>query len=91
MPARSRMTSPRPSWSRARAIRSVRVSCQTMALWSGRPVRLFQTTVVSRWLVMPRADRSDGCRLRRGRADPMTVWVRSQISSGLCSTQPAGA
>ena len=32
---------------------SVRVSCQTMALWTGSPVCLSQSTVVSRWLVMP--------------------------------------
>ena len=34
-----RTTSPRPSRSSCRAIRSVRVSCQTMALEYGRPVR----------------------------------------------------
>ena len=76
-------------WSRALAIESVRVSCQTIALCRGRPVRLSQTMVVSRWLVMPRADRSAACRLRLRQGEPMTVWVRSQISSGLCSTQPA--
>ena len=39
-------------------MRSVRVSCQTMALYQGRPVFGFQTTVVSRWLVTPIAARS---------------------------------
>src|SRR6516165_7558338 len=33
----------------------MRRSCQTMALWIGRPVARSQTIVVSRWLVMPRA------------------------------------
>jgi hypothetical protein len=32
---------------------AVRRSCQTMALWIGLPVVRSQTTVVSRWLVMP--------------------------------------
>ena len=31
----------------------VRVSCQTIALYTGMPVFLSQTTAVSRWLVMP--------------------------------------
>ena len=34
---------------------AVRRSCHTMARCSGRPVRRSQTTVVSRWLVMPTA------------------------------------
>ncbi len=36
----------------------VRRHCQTMALAMGSPVSLSQTTVVSRWLVMPMAARS---------------------------------
>ncbi len=43
-------------------MRSVRVSCQTMALYQGRPVLGFQTTVVSRWFVMPMAARSAAVR-----------------------------
>ena len=43
-------------------MRSVRVSCQTMALYQGRPVFGFQTTVVSRWLVTPIAARSAAVR-----------------------------
>ena len=31
------------------------MSCQTIALWTGRPVRRDQTTVVSRWSLMPTA------------------------------------
>ena len=52
-PARCLITSPRPSRSRAAAILSVRVSCQTIAFPYGSPVIGSQTTVVSRWLVMP--------------------------------------
>ncbi len=33
----------------------VRRHCQTMALWMGRPVARSQSTVVSRWLVIPMA------------------------------------
>ena len=87
-PALCRMTSPRPSASSALAIESVRVSCQTMALWNGRPVWRSQTIAVSRWLVTPMASRSELAMPACPSALPMTVWVRSQISSGLCSTQP---
>ena len=47
-PALRRMVWPRSSRSSAAAIRSVRVSCQTIALWYGRPVRRFHTSDVSR-------------------------------------------
>ncbi len=70
------------------AMRSVRVSCQTMALWCGRPVWRSQMTVVSRWLVRPMAARSRARRPWRPRAVWMTAQLRSQISTGLCSTQP---
>ena len=49
------------SWARGRPAAAprrrsaVRRSCQTMALWIGRPVARSQMTVVSRWLVMPSA------------------------------------
>ena len=39
---------------------AVRRSCQTIALWIGLPVSRSQTTVVSRWLVMPMAAMSRG-------------------------------
>ena len=42
---------------------AVRVSCQTRALWIGRPVAFSQITVVSRWLVIPMAARSPGVHL----------------------------
>src|SRR4029078_8279573 len=62
-PALRRITSPLPSRSSAEAIRSLRVSCQTIALSSARPVVLSQKTAVSRWLVIPPAARSDALRL----------------------------
>jgi hypothetical protein len=49
---------------------------------------LIQTTVVSRWLVTPTAAISLGSMLPLLSAPLITLWVRSQISSGLCSTQP---
>ena len=82
------ITSPRPSRSRAAAIRSVLVSCHTIAWPYGRPVRRFQTSVVSRWLVRPSAARSEGRRFVAFSTVMMTALVRSQISTGLCSTQP---
>jgi hypothetical protein len=88
-PALRRITSPRPSASSALAIESVRVSCQTTALYQGRPVRRSHTMAVSRWLVTPIAARSLVARPALVSALPMTVCVRSQISSGLCSTHPA--
>ncbi len=69
-------------------MRSVRVSCQTIALCTGVPVLRFQTTAVSRWLVTPTAARSDVDRLPFSRAPCTTSCVRSQISVGECSTQP---
>ena len=57
--------------SRSAAQRSaVRRSCHTMALWIGLPVLRSQTSVVSRWLVMPIAATSLGldARLAQRRA-----------------------
>src|ERR1700761_8925892 len=87
-PALCRMTSPAPDRSSSLAIRSVRVSCQTIALWYGRPVCLFQISVVSRWLVMPKLSRSEADRFLLFSAVWMTDEVRSHISTGSCSTQP---
>ena len=67
---------------------AVRRSCQTMAGWTGRPVRRSHTTVVSRWFVIPRANTSAGRILASAsacRADSSTL---AQISSGSCSTRP---
>lgn len=81
-----------PSWAWPKPVQShipVRVSCQTMALWYGRPVWRFHTSVVSRWFVMPSAARSPATRLVRFSAVMIAAAVRSQISTGLCSTHPA--
>ena len=68
---------------------AVRVSCQTIALWTGSPVRRSHTTVVSRWLVMP--DGRDRPRRSRTRASApsITSRVRCHTSRASCSTQPA--
>ncbi len=59
-----------------------------MALWTGLPVFLSQTTAVSRWLVMPTAARSEALRPVFCRATRITSFERSQISIASCSTQP---
>ena len=77
-----------PSAASSLQIWSVLVSCQTIALCTGSPVFRSQTRVVSRWLVMPTAARSEAERLALLRAPWMTSWLRSQISLASCSTQP---
>jgi hypothetical protein len=67
---------------------SVRVSCQTIALWTALPVFLSQTTAVSRWFVMPTAARSEALMPALSSAPRITSWLRAQISAGSCSTQP---
>ena len=66
----------------------MRVSCQTIALWTGSPVVRSHTTVVSRWLVMPTPAMSSA--LAPAVFDRLveTSCVRSQISFASCSTQP---
>ena len=71
---RSRPASPASS----RTSASVRVSCQTIALWTGSPVARSHTTVVSRWLVMPIAATSPASRAgRSASAPPITSRVRA--------------
>jgi hypothetical protein len=64
------------------------VSCQTIALVSGAPVRGSQTRLVSRWLAIPTAATW---------SVPMPAWASArgaihstfrQISAASCSTQP---
>ena len=75
---------------RARSQRSaVRRSCQTMALPTGSPVSAFQTSVVSRWLVMPMPSmRCGGTPLLATASRPAAI-VASQSACGSCSTQPS--
>src|SRR5699024_724339 len=54
-PTRSLYLSAPSSPASSSQMRWVRVSCQTIALWTGSPVALSHTTAVSRWLVMPTA------------------------------------
>ncbi len=67
---------------------SVRVSCQTMALWTGSPVFLSHSSVVSRWLVMPMALMSSRVMPAFAMAPATTSSTLVQISVALCSTQP---
>ena len=59
-----------------------------MALYTGCPVWRSQTTVVSRWLVMPSAATCEAFVSAAVRAPPNTVRVVRQISIGSCSTHP---
>ena len=68
---------------------AVRRHCQTMALYTGRPVAFSQTTVVSRWLVMPMVSMvSAVAEILRKASLAVSSWV-DQISIESCSTQPA--
>ena len=59
-----------------------------MALYTGLPVSFSQTTVVSRWLVMPMAATSSDEMPTLARASvSVELWV-AQIWRGSCSTQP---
>ncbi len=67
---------------------AVRRSCHTIAGATGRPVARSQSTVVSRWFVMPTATRSAGVACARARTSAMVAACVAQISSASCSTQP---
>ena len=66
----------------------MRVSCQTMALWTGLPVCLSHSMVVSRWLVMPMERMSSREAPALTIAPATTSWTFFQISAASCSTQP---
>ena len=66
----------------------MRVSCHTIALWTGSPVVRSQTTAVSRWLVMPTPATSPALAPADSIASSMTSCVRAQTSVTSCSTQP---
>ena len=87
-PVAARNRSWPPSAESSLQIWSVRVSCQTSALWIGLPLDRSQTTVVSRWFVTPTAARSLAEIPAFFSAPVTTSWVRSMISIGSCSTQP---
>jgi hypothetical protein len=87
-PVRSLTSGSSPSSISRRHASRVRVSCQTIALYTGLPVAFSQTTAVSRWFVIPIAVRSDAATPPLSIAPRITAWVRAQISIGSCSTQP---
>lgn len=71
----------------------VRVSVHTIELYSGSPVFLSQTQVVSRWLVMPTALMSCAewpCFSNVSTAPSMQVWTEFTRSYGSCSCHLKG-
>lgn len=77
--------------SKSGSTEEVRVSDQTIALYNGTPDSLSQTTVVSRWQVIPTAPTSW---IGIPREDIFCAtsdrhsWTLLNISSGSCSSQP---
>lgn len=67
----------------------VLLSCHTIALYIGAPVFLFHTTVVSLWLVIPTAAISFDEIPEFLTHSLRTADCVSNISLGLCSTQPS--
>src|SRR6185369_9397410 len=87
-PVRSRTSDSRPRCFSASHAAAVRRSCQTIALAIGSPVARFQTTVVSRWLVMPIAAMPPAASPAFAIASRAVASCELQISFGSCSTQP---
>ena len=83
-----RMVSLQPFSFRESQYSAVRLHCQTMALYTGLPVALSHTMVVSRWLVMPIAAIWDASTPSLALASLITASWLAQISVGSCSTQP---
>ena len=69
--------------------RAVRRSCQTMALYTGLPVNLSQSTTVSPTLSSPRQLICSGRMPAVSQATDTANRTLSQISSASCSTQPS--
>ena len=67
---------------------AVRRSCHTIAGYTGRVVARSQTTVVSRWFVIPIAARSVARIPAAPSASAAVCSTLAQISSGSCSTSP---
>ena len=83
-PVRSRISAAGSSAQRS----AVRRSCHTIAGCTGVPVRRSQTTVVSRWFVIPIAVSSRAATPASASASAAVCSTLAQISSGSCSTQP---
>ena len=69
-------------------IPAVCLDCQTIALYTGSPVSLSHTTVVSRWFVIPIPSICSAFTLDSDKTLAMTARIDPQISLALCSTQP---
>ena len=67
---------------------AVRRHCQTIALYTGRPVARSQTIVVSRWLVMPIAFTSSGWMPFSANSSCSTPKDDAHSSIASSSTQP---
>jgi hypothetical protein len=70
-------------------VSAVRRSCHTIARWIGAPVFRSQTTVVSRWFVIPIAASASRVTFVTfaARSAPVTACSTDvQISAGSCST-----
>ena len=87
-PVRCRTRLSKPSAFSASQRSAVRRSCQTIALQTGSPVCRSQTTVVSRWFVMPIAATPAAPVCDRAMASAATAICDAQISFGSCSTHP---
>ena len=87
-PVRSRTIGSTPSRFSDSVNSAVRRSCQTMAGCSGSPVSRSQTTVVSRWLVIPIPAIWEAATAPRSSTSFRQANWLSQISSASCSTHP---
>ena len=87
-PVFSRMVPSSPSRFNASQKSAVRRSCQTMAGATGVPLARSQSTVVSRWLVMPIAPMSLAARADLPIVSAATRRWLCHISMASCSTQP---
>ena len=82
------MLSVRPLALRESQYSPVRLSCHTIALYTGSPVAASHTRVVSLWLVIPMAAMSFPPMPMEVMASAMTAASEDQISLGSCSTHP---
>src|SRR3954453_7185487 len=85
-PVVSRTSGKWPAARNASQRSAVRLSCQTIAVPYGFPVRRFQATTVPRWLVMPIAATTS--RPTSVVTSFNVACTTAQISSASCSTQP---
>ena len=64
------------------------LDCHTIALWTGIPVFLDHTTVVSLWLVKPIVATSSIVILALIKTSLMTSMTETQMANASASTQP---